>query len=263
MFLKKLFLFFRISTVFTFFLGPVFKTKHDFLEIDITYRCDLRCVDCNRSCGKAPSDESMSVEQVRKFVSESIEKNKKWNGIRLLGGEPTMHDDLFEIIDLILGYKNFYPKVMLRFATNGASEKSREIIKKIPNDFIVENTDKGSKKSSFTPFNYAPIDSPFYGAADFSNACYITEVCGLGLTKYGFYQCAIAGSIDRVFGFNIGRSHIPCDDDEMIEEKRILCRYCGHFRELIEGRNIKKSGFISRSWLVAYRKYKDQGKQSF
>lgn len=260
MIFKNFYLFLRGSFFFTFIFGLYYKTKYDFLEIDITYKCNLKCVDCNRSCGNAPSEESMLVEQIRRFVKESIEKRKKWKGIRLLGGEPTMHDDLFNIIDLILKYKAFYPEVSLRFATNGLSEKTKEVLNRIPKDFVIENTDKGNKKNSFVCFNNAPIDSSLYQAMDFSNACYITQVCGLGLTKYGYYHCAIAGSIDRVFGFNLGRKEIPAIGDKMIKEKRILCKYCGHFRELFEGEKSRKVGIISCSWVKAYEEYRSSRK---
>ncbi len=252
---KKIYRFLRGSFLGTFIFGQYYKTKHDFLEIDITYKCNLKCADCNRSCGNAPSEESMSVDQIRKFIDESIKQEKKWKGIRLLGGEPTLHDDLFEIINLILKYKKFYPEVSLRFATNGLTKKTIEIINEIPKDFIIENSDKGNKKNNFICFNNAPTDSFLYKGIDFSNACYITQVCGMGLTKYGYYHCAVAGSIDRVFGFNLGRKEIPEIDDEMLREKRILCKYCGHFRELFEEERAKGAGIISRSWKKAYKVY--------
>ena len=42
----------------------------------------------------------------------------------------------------------------------------------------------------------APKDDHRHIFSDFRNCCWITEECGLGLTPYGYYHCAIAGGID-------------------------------------------------------------------
>ena len=41
----------------------------------------------------------MTLAQIQQFVQESIELNKKWKLINLLGGEPTIHQDFLEIVD--------------------------------------------------------------------------------------------------------------------------------------------------------------------
>jgi len=44
----------------------------------------------------------MSVEQIQKFINESVDNNVKWERIRVMGGEPTLHPDIFEILNLLL-----------------------------------------------------------------------------------------------------------------------------------------------------------------
>ena len=51
----------------------------------------------------------------------------------------------------------------------------------------------------------------------------------MGVTPYGYYPCAVAGAIDRIFGFN-RRKTLPEPDDDMREELRQFCAVCGHFK---------------------------------
>jgi hypothetical protein len=244
----------RVSRLFTRILGPLYNTKYDFIEIDLTYDCNLKCLNCNRSCRQASSKEEMSVFQVKKFIDESVKSDRKWKGIRIIGGEPTLHKNVVEIAKIISDYKKFSPKLSLRFATNGCSNKN--IVDMIPSEFIIENSHKTTVSQYFTPINLAPIDLAAFNSIDFRNACPITKLCGLGLTKYGYYHCAVAGAIDRVFGFDLGRKSLPAIGDQMIKEKRELCKYCGHFLEYFGVKKTNKE-LISKSWIKSYNNYKE------
>ncbi len=88
--------------------------------------------------------------------------------------------------------------------------------------------------------------------ADFSNGCGVTWQCGIGLTPYGYYCCAIAGNIDRVFGFDIGRKEIPHTNDAMMDQLQVCCALCGYF---LGWHNVTASEVISPTWEKAYIKY--------
>jgi len=79
--------------------GPPYPSRLDRIIIDLTHCCDLSCLDCNRSCGvdQAPAEEFISLDQIRRFVTESIAAGKHWRRIMLEGGEPTLHPQLDEI----------------------------------------------------------------------------------------------------------------------------------------------------------------------
>jgi hypothetical protein len=53
---------------------PTNRKRRDYAEIEITYKCNLKCINCNRSCAQAPSDLEMPVSDVENFVAQSIEK---------------------------------------------------------------------------------------------------------------------------------------------------------------------------------------------
>jgi hypothetical protein len=222
------------------------------LEIDLTYACNLRCNDCNRSVTQAPSSAHLTKAQISRFIEESVSKNYHWHRVRLLGGEPTLHPEFLEIVELLRQYRQKYAKdVALEVITNGHGTKVRQIISQIASDIIVRNTNKtGNLQTDFEPFNRAPCDLPEHAASDYTNGCWITEYCGTGLTPSGYYHCAIAGGIDRVFGFKLGRASIPDPSDPMHIEMSAICRLCGHFCKQV-GRNDPKQR-VTATWRRAY-----------
>ena len=94
----------RISKTFTCICGPQYHRSRDMIEIDITYECNLHCLNCNRAVRQARESLHISMAQISRFVDESIEKRKKWQRIRVLGGEPTLHPEFRKIIEELLRY---------------------------------------------------------------------------------------------------------------------------------------------------------------
>jgi hypothetical protein len=74
------------------------------------------------------------------------------------------------------------------------------------------------------------------------------------IAPYGYYCCALAGSIDRVFGFDIGRKELPSINDTMADQLQVFCELCGYF---FSGNYFHKytSEIISPSWKEAYKNY--------
>lgn len=242
------------------------------IEIDITYDCNLKCKSCNRSCTQAPSKEDyMSLYQIRKFIEESIELNKKWELINILGGEPTLHPEFIEIVKLIYEeyILKFSPNTILQITSNGYSEETKSILKKLPKSenivIDVRSFKQSPKVEYFTQFNVAPIDIQEYRYSDFSKGCWVTSYCGIGLNKYGYYPCSVAGGMDRVMGYDIGIKTLKeVTIDRLKELLDVFCRYCGNFvdysdnlRDFIprcEKRPFKKP-IITKTWVKIYRSY--------
>ena len=243
----------RISKRITGFLGPLNYVSQDRIQIDITCRCSLRCPNCNRSCSQAPSDESMSIEQIERFLRESIEHKIKWKTILLGGGEPTLHPDLRDMVRLLLDYKNNYSrKTHISIATNNYTDITKQALSLLPKEVAFNVSNKTSEPPIFAKFNIAPVDSLLYRYADFSNGCNALS-CGIGLTPYGYYCCGLAGNIDRVFGYDIGRKKLPSAEDAMRDQMQVFCRLCGFFRW---SRILTTKQATSPTWEEAYIRYK-------
>jgi hypothetical protein len=77
--------------------GPGWDTLLDHVQLEITTLCNLSCPNCDRNCGlgQAPTDERMTVGQVRHFLAESRElRGRPWRRIVVIGGEPTLHPEM-------------------------------------------------------------------------------------------------------------------------------------------------------------------------
>lgn len=244
--------FIRVQRPITILLGPTHKRSRKFIEIDITYECNMGCPNCDRSCGQAPSNERMTLDQIKKFVQESIENNVKWDMIHLSGGEPTLHPDIFKIFDVINEYRKFNPSMQVHLLTNGAGDRTKYVLSKTPSWIKICNSAKESPVQLFVPFNLAPKDRALYKYVDYSNACGLATCAGLGLNLHGYYTCVSAGGIDRVFGFDIGRKKLPKPGDDMVDQLCTFCRFCGHFNKWC----MVKKPMVSPTWKAAFEQYK-------
>ena len=222
------------------------------IEIDITYDCNLKCFNCDRSCKQLPSKECMSLTQIEKFIEESMRCKRRWERIRILGGEPTLHPQLFKILELLIMYKKtFSPASRLILVSNGYGSEVNCVLSQIPQEVEIENTRKTTVIQKFFSFNLAPRDFKEYTPANYIQGCYVTQFCGMGLTRYGYYPCGVGGGIDRVLGFNIGRKTLPHCNDPFTEQLGALCPYCGHFKKHNKTVSVE---MISLSWEEAYER---------
>ena len=256
-----------MSVRHSYISGPPYRPSHRRIIIDITEACDLRCVDCSRSCGEkqASSDAHMTRGQISKFIRESIQQDKEWGKIQIEGGEPTLHPDFLEIVGVLADYvKEYTPDTLLQVNTNGYSPASRDLVKRLPPGVQVYCSAKTQpRQKEHLPVNCAPIDLAISAKFDFSQGCYLPALYGLGLNRYGYYPHPNCGAIDRVLGFDIGRKSLPSPNDNLVEQFSRLCRYCGLFpyfnREaasLAKAAGIKpKAGTVSTHWRQAYGSY--------
>jgi hypothetical protein len=232
------------------------ETSLNKIELEITSYCSLACHNCDRSVRQAPTGEHMSLEQINKFVQESLELNYEWNTINILGGEPTLHPDFFEILMGIKKYKDKYNDCRVEVSTNGYGPVVNKVLTEMPDWIVINNSSKQSNKQKFSSYNIAPIDFKKYRNKDFSRGCRITQYCGLGLNRYGYYCCGAGASVDRIFGFNVGLHSLSLVNRNVISEQlKLLCQFCGHFKENYGKKTISQDKF-SPSWEKAYDEYK-------
>ncbi len=225
------------------------KNLFNVVELEITTDCNLKCVNCDRSCRQAPSKERMTLMEIQKFVNESIEHQHKWKRIVVLGGEPTLHPDLNRIFDILKTYKNTYQECDIKIYSNGFGNYVTNTLKSIPNWVKIKNSRKKSPvKHGHSLYNNAPID---HGLP--ATVCSIPWRCGLGLTKNGYYPCGAGASIDRIFKFGIGIQKIKdLTFENIIKQLQLLCKYCG-YNPLISKQGEQE--IVSPIWKKQYKTY--------
>lgn len=215
------------------------------LTIDITYNCNLNCLNCDRYCNQARTDECMAIEQIEKFVKETCGYNIPWEVIKISGGEPTVHPRLLDILEIIRSLE-----LNTIIFTNGMVEND------FPDWVSIHNSKKvGRYIPAHTDMTQCPEDEnvaprPF-------GECQMNVNCGICLNRYGYYFSSPCAGIDRVFGFDLGVKRIAdvLESDYSILEKRamLLCRYCGHGR--ISEKHSTKEEVHSKTWARVLSEY--------
>ncbi len=236
--------------------GPGFALKC--VEIELTTKCNLYCNSCNRVCKLAKSDEQMSVEQIERFVQESVDSKHEWERIVLAGGEPTLHPDLTEIVKVLRSYKGHNPECVYQLFSNKYTEESRDTVSRLPVWIRTEHKETRAQKTSnvqrkFYPMTYAPIDM----GIGVWPGCESSGVCGLGLSRNGFYPCGMAAAIDRVYGFDMGiRSVTEINPHRLLEMIIHFCSLCGY--KCRDHPYPKGEDYISETWDTALAVYNEK-----
>ncbi len=225
--------------------------------IDITYECNLRCANCNNACGTAPSEERMTVDQIKKFVDASIHLGHRWQSILLEGGEPTLHPDLFLILDELMRYRNKWAGCVIGLTTNGHGPKVHGVLKDIEKTYSriwIRNTGKNASPVTYhEAYHAAPCDM---GIEGYEVGCSMPYRCGLALTPYGYFPCSQAATIARVFNIDMGKPSLIEILDDPLGALKQACRYCGRIHAMQWPETI-----ISPTWERALEIWKEIGTQ--
>ncbi len=243
------------------------------IELDITYDCNLKCFHCNRSCTQAPTDAHMTLQQVQQFVKESVDLDKQWELINLLGGEPTLHPQFAEIVHCLL-YDYLIPhspNTTLQVTSNGYGEEVQHklaALPKHPNLVVDYNSFKDDRTVPyFTPFNLAPADESDALMHEYYKGCWVTAYCGIGLNHLGYFACGVAGGIERILKAGKGVNSLEELDDRLIQQLDTYCRLCGNFTAYAENRgdfmeraekDSAPKTAMSKSWKKLYKQYNDE-----
>lgn len=183
-----------------------------------TYRCNLRCDMCNRRIDKFPWQESdLAVEDVQEAGKLLKEAGLKINKVRVTGGEPTLHPQLREIVDVIA--TEWGVVRWTHVLTNGTTVKTRPSdIKakysggpKISTDF---------KLSRHHPFSISPADLGLQGDYGTKYPCEQQSGCGRLFDAFGFSFCVLAGSLGRLLRID------PYSETPILEGDPRICKHC-------------------------------------
>lgn len=208
--------------------------KH--VELEINTACDLACFGCDRFSDVASRGvPNMTVAQVARFVDESLALNWRWERIRLLGGEPTIHPQFLDCCAELLRYRASFPAVFLQVLTNGngKADKHRPTLEKHGFSLHAERKQKGVQPSWFHNTRIVPVDrDPTVGELP-PCGIYGERGCGVGLTRHGYFIDGAGASVARVAGHDVGVMRLSeVTHERMMEQAKVLCRLCGHWNPI-------------------------------
>ena len=213
------------------------------VEIEITTRCNLMCRHCDRRCSQAPAEVDIQFEDIERFVAESRTLGYQWEKIALLGGEPTLHPNLEEIIGTISDFVGTLEACEFFLVTNSCGRDVKRTIRSIDSLISIEKRPKSPNEPWFTNMDLAPID-----VAESVTSCEITSICGLGLTPWGYFPCGAGAAIARSLDLDIGiRSLRDVNEENMIALLERLCQFCGHALPTAAGKDDSVSPFWEKA----------------
>ncbi|MBW9223799.1 radical SAM protein [Methanothermococcus sp. SCGC AD-155-E23] len=108
-------------------LCPNHKTATVLANIDLTNRCNLNCPICFANAGKTGVVYEPTFEEVKRMMEILRSEIPPTPAIQFAGGEPTVREDLFDIIKLAreMGFLH------IQLATNGIRLRKREYVRRL------------------------------------------------------------------------------------------------------------------------------------
>ena len=76
-------------------LEPI--NKPDFIWLELTSKCNLRCLHCYAEAGGAVRDKNLSTNDYKRIIKEASDLG--WKSIQFTGGEATLCPDLVELLE--------------------------------------------------------------------------------------------------------------------------------------------------------------------
>ena len=101
--------------------------KPDFLWLELTGHCNLRCLHCYAEAGRGGKKDNLSIDDYKRIIRAA--HHLGWKNIQFTGGEATLYPDLIEL----LGYAKACGYEFIELYTNAFNLKDSLL------DFVVQN----------------------------------------------------------------------------------------------------------------------------
>tara|TARA_B100000768_G_C11275691_1_gene375826 strand:- start:523 stop:1833 length:1311 start_codon:yes stop_codon:yes gene_type:complete len=93
------------------------KLNIKYIDLVITERCSMKCVDCSNLMQYYKNPRNSTFEEVKKSVEVTMSSIDYLSEFRVIGGEPFMNKDIGRIIDLLKTFKNLSRIIIYTNAT--------------------------------------------------------------------------------------------------------------------------------------------------
>lgn len=209
----------------------------EYLEIPIVEYCNLNCKGCSHFSPLATKDDYMTLQEIQSDLTRLKELVPNIYKIRLLGGEPLLHPELFEILYAV---RRVYPFADIRIVSNGL------LISKMDNEIFRAIKENGI---SFDISMYPPTVKCWGNIKDILDKFGIDYVCTEPITKFrrrmslnyrndierSYKECVVGNKCNCLYKGRIAACPAPF----------VVRHFNKHFNHQIEAEN---------DWLDIYNK---------
>ena len=237
------------------------------IEVEITFKCNLKCRHCNRFCNSEGkynlilTNYEMNMEHINYLCSEIIRfPKKRFETLRIIGGEPLMSDILNEAL---YSFKELVNNGYIRnivIVTNGTFRVNNDIkpfIILLPEKLIQKYNSKGYltalevyqiKNRKHRNITLVPADYGLDG-----KLCDRVLLCGINYSIYGFSLCAPCLTPMILFPENHNRFlyEIPNHFGSFVSDcfEKAVCSKCSFCNTIPENLIIRNNvNFIGKIW---------------
>jgi hypothetical protein len=171
----------------------------------------------------------MTIEQIERFVVEMQQANAFIGRCRILGGEPTLHPQLVDIVRLL--HRELVEKghmAGIEIITNGSHPERIALINRPVRVRVSGNKDK--QKHHVANMLHTPASLGYQG-----RVCSSPWHCGFSLSRYGFFPCSAGAGIARIMNaMHWQRLTLPKTDEPCNAVRHTwpdlceLCSFCYH-----------------------------------
>lgn len=184
--------------------------------ISATYRCNQKCLHCNRYLREVEwPDSDVAVQDVVEAGAKIRAAGIIVNKVRITGGEPTLHPDLAGICK----------------AVNETWRTERQTV--VLTNHTLPLPDLTGTKARYSwgsdtpknelhrPWTISPADLGLKPVVGYNGkACWVQRGCGRLFDRYGFGPCVLAGAMGRVLGID------PYESMPVLFGREEMCMHC-------------------------------------
>jgi hypothetical protein len=198
------------------------------IEVDMTYRCNLKCVNCCRLCNREKilhmvdrKEFDLKVKHIDFLVSQIRSKNKELiKNIHIMGGEPVLSDITYYAIDNLEKLRKDGFKFGMQIISN-LVQSPIDGYKK----YIKNFSKKKNKSKVHRCISICPADKNIKG-----RLCLIPSSCGICYNVFGFSMCGEGGSIMQFTQNHKYYLHyLPDSTGDFLKRgnfEKEICSYC-------------------------------------
>ena len=201
--------------------------------IELTNVCNKTCSNCTRLCGHYPQDKLFFMD--REYFIKAVSSLKDFKGVvGLMGGEPTLHPEFMDLLDIFVEMR---PEIKKRGLWSNTLTKTFQLNKeKIMSSFGFFNLNDHK-----TPIHHTPILTALEDFKDLTpneiteiiDNCWCENCWSAVINPKGAFFCEIAAAMSILFD-GINGWDIEADPDwwkkkvpEYKEQIDWACHKCG------------------------------------